>query len=604
MRKIRRLFIWGILCLNICLISACSGKKEELRSTEPDLGLYPAALSAIGGVKWGYIDKSGKFVIKPQYTSAQGFGKNGLAVVSLNDWFGVIDTKGKYIVIPKYSYIDEYSEGFTNAVDQRKTVVLDEKGKTIFETNGYVGRFRDERAVYGDTGAHNKYLYGYIDKTGKIAVEPKYETAGDFDKGKAVVKFEEGGYGIIDKQGKVLHTFNYHYVGDLGDGLLAFKSEGEGKFGFIDTNGKVVIEPRFTGVQPFKDGRAVVNTAEDYFKGKYGLIDKKGNFVIRPEYSDILELGEGLYAVGIPIDTEYAPKGSKYAIANKDGKIVSDFLYYGVSEYNHGMASAFDNTKTFFIDKKGKKSDHLPAMEGSGTLKLLGSLVKADVDQRITYLGRDGKIIWRQNPEIPLGGSYSVWEKKYKPNRNYLVYYPEVKGVENKAVEASVNEKLRDMAVTENVNSNTELDYSYEGDFNIPFYKKDLLVLNITGYNYPFGAAHGMPTNIYAHLDLKTGTFYQLKDLFKENSDYVGRLSEIVKSQIEKQGENSDVWMDSYKGISQDQHFFITRDVLNLYFYPYQIAPYAAGFPTFSIPFGEIMDIIDVEGPFWRSFHD
>jgi hypothetical protein len=55
--------------------------------------------------------------------------------------------------------------------------------------------------------------------------------------------------------------------------------------------------------------------------------------------------------------------------------------------------------------------------------------------------------------------------------------------------------------------------------------------------------------------------------------------------------------------IKADQPFFISDGELNIYFEPYEIAPYAAGFPTFAIPFHDISSIIDHDGDFWRSFH-
>ena len=47
--------------------------------------------------RWGYIDKTGKIVINPQFDEAGTFS-DGLAVVRLGDKFGYIDTSGKIAV--------------------------------------------------------------------------------------------------------------------------------------------------------------------------------------------------------------------------------------------------------------------------------------------------------------------------------------------------------------------------------------------------------------------------------------------------------------------------------------------------------------------------
>ncbi|MGI6668722.1 MAG: RsiV family protein [Acetivibrionales bacterium] len=103
------------------------------------------------------------------------------------------------------------------------------------------------------------------------------------------------------------------------------------------------------------------------------------------------------------------------------------------------------------------------------------------------------------------------------------------------------------------------------------------------------------------------GAFYNLEDLFKKGSDYLGRLSVIIGAKINRKAENGQndmlLWYDLYEGIKPDQMFCLSENSLNIYFKPYEIAPYAAGFPAFSVSFEEISDIIDKDGDFWRSFN-
>ncbi|GAA3317155.1 hypothetical protein GCM10020331_015100 [Ectobacillus funiculus] len=73
-----------------------------------------------------------------------------------------------------------------------------------------------------------------------------------------------------------------------------------------------------------------------------------------------------------------------------------------------------------------------------------------------------------------------------------------------------------------------------QGTFHCRFFQKHLLVLELNGYKFPFGAAHGMPTEVYVHIDVRDGTLYQLEDLFIiKDSNYVKVLSDIIKQQIE-----------------------------------------------------------------------
>lgn len=560
--------------------------------------LHPAPVKQIGGTRWGYIDESGRFVIPPTYGYANPFQENGLAIVEDKERYGVIDQAGRFVIQPLYEFIPPFSEGRTAVHTESGMKVVDETGKDITTTPyEYVSAYQEGRAVF--QGKNMKY--GYLDLAGKEVIPAAYEQANDFIGGQAVVKRKEKEYALLDKSGRVLHTYPYAFVGNLGDGLLAFQKEDQGKYGYMDETGRIVIEPSYSGTEPFREKRAVVNVADDY-TNQYGLIDQTGAFIIKPPYNDMQRLGEHRVAVGVARNKEQPFAGSRYAIYTTDGKQLTDFIYDTVLPYESGLASVSNGTETFFIDSSGKKAAGWPAVRGDGTLTLEGNLIKAIIDQRTSYLDQAGKTVWAQNSVIPLSGAYQVQEKKYKPNRDYLVYYPQVSGMNDKIAEAGVNRQLAELSGVKEISETEQLDYSYTGDFDVPFFQKHLLVLQLGGYHYPFGAAHGMPTEQYAHVDLVSGQFYQLSDLFRKDSQYVKVLSEMIGQQIKNDPAYSYVWQDQYKGIKPDQSFSVTNDALYVYFAPYEIAAYVYGFPTFKIPYSQIMNIIDTEGAFWKSY--
>ena len=63
-------------------------------------------------------------------------------------------------------------------------------------------------------------------------------------------------YGFIDKSGKVVIEPQFDYVRDLIEGLAEVKKDG--KWGVIDKNGKVIVEPQFDDASPFSEGFAWV----------------------------------------------------------------------------------------------------------------------------------------------------------------------------------------------------------------------------------------------------------------------------------------------------------------------------------------------------------
>ena len=66
----------------------------------------------------------------------------------------------------------------------------------------------------------------------------------------------------------------------------------DGKYGYADKSGALVIEPRFDGAMLFSEGLAAVKIDE-----KYGYIDKAGEWVIEPTFSYATYFSEGLAAV-------------------------------------------------------------------------------------------------------------------------------------------------------------------------------------------------------------------------------------------------------------------------------------------------------------------
>ena len=59
------------------------------------------------------------------------------------------------------------------------------------------------------------------------------------------------------------------------------------RYGYLATNGKYIVEPRFEDASPFAEGLAAVKV-----KNKWGFIDKTGKVVIKPEYDRVFSFAE------------------------------------------------------------------------------------------------------------------------------------------------------------------------------------------------------------------------------------------------------------------------------------------------------------------------
>ncbi|KAB8335501.1 hypothetical protein SD80_004105 [Scytonema tolypothrichoides VB-61278] len=84
------------------------------------------------GSKCGFQDKRGKVVIEPQFDYCQSFA-SGLAAVRVDKKWGYIDKTGKFIVSPRFDYADRVIEERALVVSDGKIGFIDKTGKIVIK---------------------------------------------------------------------------------------------------------------------------------------------------------------------------------------------------------------------------------------------------------------------------------------------------------------------------------------------------------------------------------------------------------------------------------------------------------------------------------------
>lgn len=268
---------------------------------------------------YGFIDKAGNEVIQPQFQSVWSFSE-GLAAVEIEGQWGFIDKVGQIVINPEYDSAKGFSEGVAIVSKGEEDWLIDRDGNQLFSCNGNdvalslheEGRFSEGLlTVYDPTAAK----YGFIDKTGKFVIEPKFARASSFSEGLArvavVVEGEEM-LAFIGHHGEFVIPPKFNTDVDFLRGSTNF-SEGvasltenlrptiteEEKFVYIDKSGTIILFTDFFYAGPFREGLAVV-----YDDGKsdgWGFIDKLGNVVIPLQYNRASDFSEGLACVATQV---------------------------------------------------------------------------------------------------------------------------------------------------------------------------------------------------------------------------------------------------------------------------------------------------------------
>lgn len=397
--------------------------------------------------KYGYIDKSGDFVIEPKFISYVDMSEIGDVAIDMDDcsnalyrnsfrnrramfydtttWKnGYIDTKGNVVVGAKYYYSEPFSEGLA--------IVRDAVAEPLYTNNAciYPSRLR----------------CAYLDTLGNVATDFKYESLTRFCSGRGIGKYKiinkdtvniedttivyetySTPQILINKEGKEIKelNFNYDYYG-FSRGGISVASDGFfmrsfiGKenisYYYIDVNGNF-LEPlkglsdyqldslgRCNDIMQVLPDDANIATATYFNEGFSGISpDKKHWFVI-----------------------------DKYLLIHGYG---DESIFEGFRAFNNGLAAVKKNGKWGFINRKIK--EQIPCKYDSCGVaypyleEVFEYNIQGDIKKK-AYINRKDSLVW----ESPLYNSekienrYSIkdckewgkWTYEYNPIKKYLIY--------------------------------------------------------------------------------------------------------------------------------------------------------------------------------------
>jgi hypothetical protein len=303
--------------------------------------------------KVGLYDIAGKNVVPAKFDACRATGENTFAV-RINGKYGFIDKTGKELVPAKYDEVGNFSEGMASVMTGNKYGVVDKKGKELIHPSSYTNM----------TFFSNGYIaalrlnWVFMDKTGKLLTAQQYDDLKEspayfFSEGFARICLN-GKYGYINRQGKDLVYPKYSKASHFHNGMA--KVEMDRHIGYIDTTGKEVLPTQYFFGTDFKKGIAIVSSTTGY-----GCIDKKGKVLIPMEYSVINPMASHIGVSGAePADGYFvdgvipAFKAEKGGLVDKSGKAVTPIKYTKMTACEGNIFCVSDEDHPiFYINSKG-----------------------------------------------------------------------------------------------------------------------------------------------------------------------------------------------------------------------------------------------------------
>lgn len=232
--------------------------------------------------KWGVMSASGDWKYECSYDFASPVSKNSEVILSTDK--DTRELKGSDVV---QNYVNE--EINECKAPSEDIVLINKDGWRFYDCNKneYILMNYEDASVFMNNKAFVKKSgkWHLIDKNGNDTSDTQFDNVKLFDSGEYLyddyfLASVNGTYGLYNKSGKkktdIQGTEVDLYLGEE----IAFKGD-NGKWGFINSNNKVVIEPQYDDAKSFSNGLAAVK-----MNGKWGFINKEGRNVIDYQFVD------------------------------------------------------------------------------------------------------------------------------------------------------------------------------------------------------------------------------------------------------------------------------------------------------------------------------
>lgn len=233
---------------------------------------------------------------------------------------------------------------------------------------------------------------GYIDANADIVIKPIYHNGGAFQSGRAHVAILKGGeiaWGYIDHQGRMVIDAKFEAARPFVGGVAAVRMNGV--WGYIDVRGDWIIPPKYDHAEDFSSGRALVTRGKEQY-----YIDVQGNRAITvPNALELSPFSDDLALVLYmnPLSAEHDPGQARFGFIDTNGTWVIPPTFDWAAPFADGVACIEDDAKHGFVNKSGT----VWHVQGSPDLAFWEGLIVS----KDTKLGKHGYLDYSGRFVIP-----------------------------------------------------------------------------------------------------------------------------------------------------------------------------------------------------------
>ena len=272
------------------------------------------------------------------------------------------------------------------------------------------------------------------------------------------------------------------------------------------------------------------------------------------------------------------------------------------------------------FDKSGKQTGVFKGLwsvdPGDGLATLAGNWSKPPSEK-----DSDKKTAFSLHEEpIAFTGAVDLEAKQIKESNKKLMYeidarYPQLTGGSNpnfekfnQAARAFVTKQVAEFRknMTPEAGEEPPPEGSMGSNLGVSYVvelaQDDLISVEFDLESYYQGAAHPNTFTEVINYDLKNGKQLKLADLFKPGAKYLPAIANYCIADLKKQAkdkslEASEIESGAAANAKNYRSWTITRKGLGINFDAYQVGPYAAGPQLVVVPYANLKDLINPDGP-------
>jgi hypothetical protein len=255
-----------------------TGNRKTTRAYEELVPAPNALFAAKNRNFWGIVNQAGQEVVACVYDSLVQF-KDDLIVVKFHGQFGIIDTAERWIAPPRANRVQLIGNSRYLEFAPDATHLKAQNGSIIYFTSNKFVPFDDYLLETTSSGDIWKIDFNGVIVDRQFYPKENTERVYEESEGYRVIK-RNGRYGFVDSKGRLRIANRYEGVGSFKEGFASVKILG--KWGFINLADNIAVQPVYEQVFPFNNGRALVKQ-----KGLFGLIDTSGKLILPVRYEKI-----------------------------------------------------------------------------------------------------------------------------------------------------------------------------------------------------------------------------------------------------------------------------------------------------------------------------